>query len=529
MRISWSGRRTRLAVLALCALPPAGLLLAAPSRAAAQAALEAPAGAELPLTAGDKNLQNSVVKVFTTVRYPDPYRPWSKQAPSEITGSGVVIEGQRILTNAHVVLYSSQVQIQGNQAGDKVTAKVVAIAPDIDLAVLELEDQAFFKDHAPLPRAKALPPVKEAVLVYGYPTGGESMSITKGIVSRAEFAMYNNFVSGLRIQIDAAINPGNSGGPAVMGSQMIGLAFSRAGGDTQNIGYIIPNDEIELFLKDIADGHYDGKPALRDTLQPLENQALRSFLKLDKGVHGLIVSTPYPSAEASLLHKWDVITKIGDVAIDDQGMVSPTPELHVRFQYLVQKLAQDGAVPLTVLRAGKTERLKVPVSASYPLLVPDLGGDYPPYFIYGPMVFSKATSQLMQGLYGNTNIMAGLSIIGSPLVTERGRLVNAERSELVIVSAAFFPDPLARGYGNHGGAVVFSVNGVKIRSLKHLVETLRDLKDDYLVIDFDYTGADALVFPRAQMVDATEHVLADNGVRAQASDELLKVWNAKRE
>ena len=34
---------------------------------------------------------------------------------------------------------------------------------------------------------------------------------------------------------------------------MIGLAFSRLGGDSQNIGYIIPNEEVELFLKDIAE------------------------------------------------------------------------------------------------------------------------------------------------------------------------------------------------------------------------------------------------------------------------------------
>jgi len=66
-------------------------------------------------------------------------------------------------------------------------------------------------------------------------------------VSRIEFVPYNFPVSGLRIQIDAAINPGNSGGPAVAGDQMIGLAFSGYN-DAQNIGYIIPNEEVELFF-----------------------------------------------------------------------------------------------------------------------------------------------------------------------------------------------------------------------------------------------------------------------------------------
>src|SRR5262249_15179880 len=91
--------------------------------------------------------------------------------------------------------------------------------------------------------------------------GGNTLSITKGIISRIEFVPYNFPVSGLRVQIDAAINPGNSGGPAVVGDRMVGLAFSHLGG-ADNIGYIIPGEEIELFLKDIADGHYDGKPAI---------------------------------------------------------------------------------------------------------------------------------------------------------------------------------------------------------------------------------------------------------------------------
>ncbi len=133
-------------------------------------------------------VEDSVVKVFSTARYPDYYKPWSKQAPAEVTGSGVVIEGKRILSNAHVILYASQVQIQANQAGDKISATVVAVAPGIDLAVLKLDDESFFNSHPPLPRAKGLPEIKDTVMAYGYPQGGTSLSITKGIVSRIEFA-----------------------------------------------------------------------------------------------------------------------------------------------------------------------------------------------------------------------------------------------------------------------------------------------------------------------------------------------------
>lgn len=102
-------------------------------------------------------------------------------------------------------------------------------------------------------------------------------------MSRIEFVRYNFPVSGLRIQIDAAINPGNSGGPVIAGDKMIGLAFATVI-NAQNIGYIIPNEEIELFLRDQESGAPKGKPAMRDVDATRGGPALRTYLKLAKGV-----------------------------------------------------------------------------------------------------------------------------------------------------------------------------------------------------------------------------------------------------
>jgi S1-C subfamily serine protease len=471
------------------------------------------------------NVANAVVKVFSTMRYPDPYRPWTKQAPAEISASGVVIEGNRILTNAHAVLYASQVQIQPNQSGDKISATVIAVASGIDLAVLKLDDESFFNTHAPIARAAELPQIKDAVLAYGFPAGGASLSITKGIVSRIEFVPYNFPVAGLRVQIDAAINPGNSGGPAVVGEQMIGLAFSRFN-EAQNIGYIIPNEEIELFLRDIADGHYDGKPAMYDDLQTLENPALRTFLKLDKSVEGMVVNRPFHSEASYPLKEWDVITQIAGTPIDDQGMIKLGADLRVNFRYLIQKVAQQGKLPLTVLRAGKSMLVQLPVSPNRPLLIPSLSGEYPPYFVYGPLVFSKATQEFI-ALVNSVAALNSLAFVHSPLVTRRGDAPDAEREELVLVSSPFFPSKLSRGYSNPTAAVVYSVNGTKVRSLRHLVALLRDLKAEFVTFDFDRQGGEALVFPRKEMVAATEEILTDNGVRAQGSSDTLEVWKGK--
>jgi S1-C subfamily serine protease len=468
----------------------------------------------------------SVVKVFSTIRQPDFYRPWGKQPPVQITGSGVVIEGRRILTNAHVVLYASQVEVEGSQAGDKIPAQVVAIAPGIDLAVLKLDDESFFDTRPPLARADTLPSVKDPVVVYGFPTGGASLSITKGIVSRIEFVSYNYPVSGLRIQLDAAINPGNSGGPAVAGDRMIGLAFSHLG-NAENIGYIIPSEEIELFLQGVARGHYDGKPGLHAELQTLENPGLRSFLKLDKSVAGMVVRRVENEVPDYPLKAWDVVTQIGDTPIDDQGTIKVSDQLRLTFTYLVQKLARDGKVPLTVVRAGKVKHILLPVPSTRPMLLGDLAGAYPPYFICGPLAFTAATAAFVSGISANNPYLNYLGAIGSPLVLRRGDRPAFPGEQLVVVPAPFFPHALSENYSNPVFHVVRSINGVPIRNLGQLVETLRDCRDPFITVDFCERDTEELVFPRRAMFDATEDILTDNGVRAQGSPELLALWQAK--
>ncbi|MFA5264404.1 MAG: trypsin-like peptidase domain-containing protein [Opitutaceae bacterium] len=487
-------------------------------------------------------VENAVVQIFSTARMPDLCKPWSKQAAKELTGSGVVIEGKRILTNAHLVLYASQIQVQANQSGNKLPASVEAVAPGIDLAVLKLEDESFFDTHPPLPRASTLPAIKDNVMAYGFPVGGTGISITKGIVSRIEFAGYNTPTSGLRIQIDAAINTGNSGGPALVGDQMIGIAYSRLS-SAQNVGYIIPCEEIDLFLQDIADGKYDGKydgkPALFDEFQTFENPALRAFLRLDHTVEGIIVHEIDNPDPAYPLKKWDLITRIGDTRIDNEGKIRLGDNLRVSFRYLIQKTAKNGKVPLTVMREGQALTLDVPVEYGRPKLIPHLLGTYPDYFVYGPIVFTVATEDFVtlvtsipssaQGAPGISGavIYNMLSASGSPLVTRRSERATAEEQQLVLIPAPFFPHKLTKGYGNPAARVVKNVNGVAIKSLSHLVEVLRDAKEQFVTIELAGRATESLVLPRKEMTAATEGILNDAGIRAQGSPAMLAVWEGK--
>jgi len=104
---------------------------------------------------------------------------------------------------------------------------------------------------------------------------------------------------------------------------------------------------------------------------------------------------------------------------------------------------------------------------------------------------------------------------------------DADLQELVVVSSPFFPHKLANGYSNPAGSVVYSVNGTRIKSLRHLVAVLRDLKDPFVTFEFDQKGGEALVFSRPAIMSATDDILMDNGVRAQGSPDTLAVWQEK--
>ena len=121
-----------------------------------------------------------------TSRQPDFLRPWTKQSPRESSGTGVIIDGKRILTNAHMVNYASQVYVQADQSTDRIPAKVMAIAPPSTWPWCRSTIRRF-STASPLPLADDIPALKQTVNVYGYPMGGEQLSVTQGVVSRIEY------------------------------------------------------------------------------------------------------------------------------------------------------------------------------------------------------------------------------------------------------------------------------------------------------------------------------------------------------
>ena len=189
---------------------------------------------------GFKDKYVSVFKVFVHKTEPNFSSPWQMKSQRQSIGTAFAIEGQRLLTNAHVVSYASQVLVRRHGEAKRYIAKIISVAHDSDLALLSVPDPEFWnKGIEPLELEDEAPHLQDAVTVIGYPSGGENLSITAGVVSRVD--VWNYAHSGRRmlcIQIDAAINSGNSGGPIVnyngeavgiVTSKMVGLGIEGLG------------------------------------------------------------------------------------------------------------------------------------------------------------------------------------------------------------------------------------------------------------------------------------------------------------
>jgi hypothetical protein len=267
-----------------------------------------------------------------------------------------------------------------------------------------------------------------------------------------------------------------------------------------------------------------------DDLQTLENPALRTFLNLPKTVTGIVVHRPYKSEPDYPLKQWDVITKIGETAVDDQGMIKLGPDLRVFFQYMIQKAVKNNQVPLTVMRAGQESCINLPLISKRARVIPVLDGAYPSYFVYGPIVFSSATVDMVRALTSardGSDWPSWLRDRGSPLLTRLWDKPAFEGERLVVISSKFFPHKLANGYSDPFAEVLKSVNGVAVKNLLHLVELLRDSKDEYLRFEFNSRAGEAIVFNRAAILGATDEILADNALRSQGSPDVLAIWNSK--
>ncbi len=423
------------------------------------------------------DVRKSVVRITTTSQDPDYKVPWNPGNIARGVGAGFIINGPRIITNAHVISNARFVTVERENDPKKYPAKVKFVGHDCDLAVLEVRDPAFYKGLRPL-EIGGIPKLESAVSVYGYPIGGERLSVTRGVVSRVDFQVYSHSSvdSHLACQIDAAINPGNSGGPVLQEGKIVGVAFQGYSGDVaQNVGYMIATPVLQHFLEDIQDGHYDKYVDLAVTTARLQNPAERRALGLQDDDTGLLVGAVVPGGTCDgVLKTGDVILAVDGRRVASDGFIEIEGE-RVEMAEIVERKFKGDPLKLHILRDKQEADVTATLKPAWPFLIQANAYDVKPRFVlFGGLLFQPLSRDYLE-VYGQDDLR--VRYFYESFVE---RAVFLQHPEVIVLSQVL-PDPINTYLEEFRNSIVSEVNGKPIKRLEDLAAAFAEPSDYYVI------------------------------------------------
>lgn len=456
------------------------------------------------------DLRASVVKIKVATQEPNYETPWDQGQLSGGNGAGFVIEGERIMTNAHVVSNARFIIVEKDNDPEQYVAQVDHVAHDADLAVLKVMTPGFFEG-TQLLEFGGIPALESQVSVYGFPIGGDRMSVTRGVVSRIDFQLYSHSGADahLAIQIDAAINPGNSGGPVLQDGKVVGVAFQGYSGDVaQNVGYMIATPVIRRFLADIEDGRYDRYVDLGMETFPLQNPAHRRALGLENDDRGILVGDVIAEGSADgKLKPGDVLLTIDGLPISNDGSVEIEGE-RVDMPEVVERKFKGDSVEFEILRDGETQTVTLELKGIWPYLINANKYDVAPRFVlYGGLLFQPVSRNFMEA---NKAEDLRVRYFYNHFVEDE---IFQEHPEVIVLSS-ILPDPINAYLTDFRMNIVEKINGREIDTLQDVADALDNPEEGFTVIELLGNGR-PIVLDTAAVEEARQRILQRYNVRQE--------------
>lgn len=291
--------------------------------------------------------------------------PFEKRATEISTGTGFVIDTEgRILTSFHVIKDKDNITVVLN--GKQLTARLIGTAPQLDIALLQVEAPKDKLVPLPLGTSKDLE-VGQKVMAIGNAVGLHN-SLTVGVVSAVNRSLGETPVDlgDAFIQTDAAINPGNSGGPLLNSAgQVVGISDATLT-NTQNVGFAIPIDLARSVIPDLIAMGHSYRPVLGFSGSEITPTLAKLFdLPLD---HGFLVEEvlPYSPAQEAGLRGGSRLVMLsekpyalgGDIIVGVNGEAFTSPS---QIAHILLRSRPGQQLRLTVYRQGRTVEIELPL------------------------------------------------------------------------------------------------------------------------------------------------------------------------
>jgi len=468
---------------------------------------------------------DAVVKVWAVHSTPNFSLPWQRRRQERSSGSGFCIDKARriVLTNAHCVEWHAQVKLQRRGSDVKHLARVLSVGWECDLAVLTVEDEEFWQDLEAVTLSPKIPHLEDDVLCVGFPIGGDTISVTSGVISRIEVTTYTQATAELLgIQIDAAINSGNSGGPAFDGrGECVGVAFQSMGAEeAENIGYVIPTVVVMHFLNDLLKhGSYTGFPTLGLDIQTMENETLRESYGMGPKQKGVLVSRVAPTcAAAKVVKAGDVLLAFEGESIGNDGTVRFRKHERVMYTWLVAQKFYGEEAHLAVLRQGQKLELVIEdfhkETSLCPIHLFNRKPPGPPYFIVAGLLFTILSEPLLESEFGaEWDHKAPVEMV------KWATQDHAEASDQqIVIMTQVLANELTMGYESLENLRLQTVGKEKVKNLRHAMELIDACKEGFLRLGMQNNFQ--LILKADAVSAATQQVLEQHGIPAAMSPDL---------
>jgi S1-C subfamily serine protease len=421
----------------------------------------------------------SLLKVNVTYQAFSPHIPWQKESPGSRRGLGVVIKGNEILVTAQMVADSTYIELELPESGQKLTARVKAVDYEANVALLVAENaeraKVFFTEVKPM-EIDTGARIGDGLSVWQIGPAGD-LIVTPLRVSKVETAQY--FVDGsvfLVYEGNGIIrSEGNSFTlPVVKGGKLAGLLLRY---DSKNqVTTVLPAPIIEHFLKDTADGQYEGFPNLGVEFQLTLDEQFREYLGMKNGDAGMYVSKVMKgmTGEKLGLKEGDIITQVNGFAIDSRGNYKDPQYGTLSVSHVVRGRAFVGDdLKVTVTREGKPVALEGKLMRKDPaemLVSPYRFDRGPNYLLAGGLLFQELSQTYLEG-FGRDR-QSG-PVLRLARLAKNPEPIEQKGCKKIIFLSAVLPTPSAQGYERMGGQIVEEVNGVVITDLAKLDEALK--------------------------------------------------------
>lgn len=427
-----------------------------------------------------KKAQDTVVQIFVQLTRYNFIEPYKTPQQGEACGSGFFINDQGyILTNYHVVDDATTLQVQISSFGkEQFDVEVVGVCPDRDLALLRLSEKAYKEivakrgsiPYLTLGDSDRIRKTHE-ILALGYPLLQQMVKSTQGIVSGQEWLGGNSY-----FQITAPLNPGNSGGPALNSAGEV-IGINTAGiPSAQNIGFVIPINEVKSTLKDLWKIPFLRKPILGCIFTISTKEHAQYLQNPDEG--GWYIARVFSGStlDKAGVKEGDMLYSINGHRVDRFGEITVGwAEDKVPALALFNRLVVGDSAHLVLYRNGERKEIDItletrvlqPIRQVYPLYEPFR------YEIVGGMVVMELTVN---------HILAMLD--RAPFLMNYTKPENQTESRLIITHVL----PNSSAYKSRlisPGDIIREINGIEVKTLDDFKKAvMKPVDNKFLTVRF---------------------------------------------